>query len=139
MMLAGIAMSMLASSVSATIYMDKFYDFLDDTSSDNMIKLAFWQFWGFTLPYFAGVLAVWLDFLWNGGVILETIDVDGTQTDIDYGTALLFVGIGNYKQLRDFFINFLPKLLLNATGLLSTDEAYSSLEDNLMTRLGISL
>ena len=66
-LLALVAVSLLATSASASMMLEKFENFVADPTSDNLIILVAYQLWGFFGPFLAGVLEVILLYLWEEG------------------------------------------------------------------------
>ena len=133
-----VVLAMMAQQAQASMMLEKFEDFLANMNYDNFIILICFQFWGFMSPMLKGVLDVILKYIWDNGKI--KINIDSTNTmEIGYAQALGFVGIGNFKQLSDTFMEIFPKILVNKIVSTSSKMPYGGVADELLKKLNINL
>ena len=133
-----IALAMLASQAQASMMLEKFEDFLANMTQTNFTIVVMYQFWGFMSPMLKGVLDVILKYIWENGAI--TIKIDDTNSlSVGYAQALGFVGIGNFQQLSDIFMEIFPKILINKIVSTADKQSYGTVADDLLKKLNINL
>ena len=133
-----VALAMLATQAKASVMLEKFEDWLNNMTMTNFIVLLMYQFWGFASPMLKGVIDVILKYIWDKGQIEVPID-ESTKLKFGYAQALGFVGIGNYDQLSETFMEIFPKILTNKIVPAADKVSYGSVADNLLKKLNINL
>ena len=95
MLMAFAAIALLASTVEASIMLEKFENLLKDVTVDNAIILVGYQLWGFLGPLIAGPLDIVLYYLWTEAAFNLEVD-GGTKIALKFYQLFGLAGIGEY-------------------------------------------
>ena len=95
---ASLVLAMIVSYCDASIFLQKFYGFLHDTTFVRWQEAAAWQLVGLVIPLLAGPLRVASNIFWN---------IAQGQA-VDYMRAYLyFYGITNEDQFWGYFVDYI--------------------------------
>ena len=100
-----VAVAMMAGTAQASMQLDAFLVLANEPNLDNFKLLVFWQIYAWLVPLIAGPSYVFLKHMWSADA--ASIDFDGNDITITYGTALTMVGIGNFETLFMTFMGLL--------------------------------
>ena len=136
MILAFVAISMIVSTASASIYKDSVIDFIDGNTT--YIDYVFNLIWAFLAPIVAGPTRVFIKFLWDNYSVDYDVDIDGqvTTVSIDFGSTLPSIGIGSYEMLYIVLMELMIKIVKkNIPGM--SEPTFTTLESDLLTQLSL--
>ena len=136
-----VAMAMIASQARASFQLENFIVFLDNPNLENLYLLMFWQIWSLFMPLVGGPVYVLLQYIWFYGNA-PSVTYNSIVYTLSYRVIFGFAGIGNFNQIYELFMGLAPKIGINLAvqnNLLSTasKKAYSTTEDELLTRFGL--
>ena len=134
MLVAFAAIALLASTVEASIMLEKFENFLKDMTLDNAIIMISFQLWGFLGPLLAGPLDIILYYLWSEAGFTLVVD-GGTNITLKFFELFGLSGIGEYQMLFDLIFDAAPKILVNQLISAESKIPYGNNFDNLQTTL----
>ena len=136
MILAFIAVSMIATTASASIYKDSVTNWIDGNTTG--IDYAFNLIWAFLAPLVAGPVRVFVKFLWDNYTLSFDIPIDGNTTTVtvDFGSTLPSIGIGSYEMLYIVLMELMVKIVKQNIPLMTTP-TYTTLETDLLNTLNL--
>ena len=139
LLLSVLAVALLASSASASRFMDSFIDTVDAPSQDTVVMLVYNQVWYMFWPLIAGPLSIVLKYVFDE--VTQDTDVDGTTYSFYLGELLGFAGIGNFDIFFDTMAGIAYKFgvsQLEGFGLYSTAPTWTQTEEDLGNNLGLA-
>ena len=132
MILAFVALTLLASTVEASLMLEKFEAFLDKMNLDNLIIWASYQVWGFLGPLVAGPLDVILYYLWSEAGYTQVLE-GNVKVTLKFFELFGMAGMGSYDMLFDLIFDVAPKILVNQVVSTSAKLPYGQNFDNIQT------
>ena len=111
LLLGVLALAMIASTASASRFMDAFIVTADDPTVNNLIIQVFDQIWFFAMPIAAGPMYLMFNYVWENAT--QETDVNGTMYDFKLSELLAYAGVGNFDMFFDLILSIGYKFALS--------------------------